>query len=372
MLFQTLAILAIAPGYALSAPWHHGPSRHRDNSTIVNINLLDSAASIKEAAAFPIEAFSTSNEEATTEAPCTEEDDANVITGEISTSTSTVKRAALLAALLPKGQGIRLWSTAQGIVTGAVQLSLSAFNPKSITQSAPAIFSTAPDGTAALEVHFKSGSWTYKGPKPSALSFYGRPLDFTGAKEVTTSYQVFFPSGFDFVKGGKLPGLYGGNDPSVAQGCSGGRRDTRCFSVRFMWRANGAGELYTYLPDPSFGSDFAGNTNLCTTVSGSVCSSVYGASVGRGSFYFPTGQWTTIAQRVRLNDPGVSNGELELIVEGESKFTIGGLRFTDSVNTAPVGLQAQSFFGGSTSDWASSNDQSLFMKNFNMVVTENF
>jgi len=113
-----------------------------------------------------------------------------------------------------------------------------------------------------------------------------------------------------------------------------------------MWRTGGKGELYTYLPDPSFGSKFAGNKNLCTKVPNSECNSVYGASVGRGSFTFPTGEWTTIAQRVKLNDDGKSNGELELIVNGESKFTLDGLRFTDSKEARMFGLQMQSFFGG--------------------------
>ena len=113
-----------------------------------------------------------------------------------------------------------------------------------------------------------------------------------------------------------------------------------------MWRTDGDGELYTYLPDPSLGSQFSGNKNLCTKVKGSECNSVYGASVGRGSFRFAKNAWTTIAQRVKLNDNGKSNGEMELIVNGESLFTVTGLRFTDSGEGRFVGLQMQSFFGG--------------------------
>ena len=55
------------------------------------------------------------------------------------------------------------------------------------------------------------------------------------------SYEVAFDSGFDWVKGGKLPGLRGGPDPN---NCSGGNQanGTNCFSTRLMWRTNGAGE----------------------------------------------------------------------------------------------------------------------------------
>jgi hypothetical protein len=55
------------------------------------------------------------------------------------------------------------------------------------------------------------------------------------------SYEVAFDFGFDWVKGGKLPGMRGGPDPN---NCSGGNQanGTNCFSSRVMWRTNGAGE----------------------------------------------------------------------------------------------------------------------------------
>lgn len=55
------------------------------------------------------------------------------------------------------------------------------------------------------------------------------------------SYEVAFDFGFDWVKGGKLPGIRGGPDPTT---CSGGNQatGTNCFSSRVMWRTNGAGE----------------------------------------------------------------------------------------------------------------------------------
>ncbi len=55
------------------------------------------------------------------------------------------------------------------------------------------------------------------------------------------SYEVAFDSGFDWVKGGKLPGLRGGPD---VNNCSGGSQadGTNCFSSRIMWRKEGAGE----------------------------------------------------------------------------------------------------------------------------------
>lgn len=76
--------------------------------------------------------------------------------------------------------------------------------------------------------------------------FYAKPLDISKANSVTLEYKVFFPGDFDWVKGGKLPGLYGGHTR-----CSGGNSALDCFSTRLMWRAGGAGELYLVRPGPS-------------------------------------------------------------------------------------------------------------------------
>jgi hypothetical protein len=58
-------------------------------------------------------------------------------------------------------------------------------------------------------------------------------------------YDVMFEDGFDAVRGGKLPGLYGGG-----RSCSGGHpaEDNECFSVRLMWRADFNGVSYMYVP----------------------------------------------------------------------------------------------------------------------------
>jgi opacity protein-like surface antigen len=59
-------------------------------------------------------------------------------------------------------------------------------------------------------------------------------------ESMMVSYEVAFDAGFDWVKGGKLPGLRGG----TPNGCSGGNQadGTSCFSSRTMWRTDGEGE----------------------------------------------------------------------------------------------------------------------------------
>ena len=107
-----------------------------------------------------------------------------------------------------------------------------------------------------------------------------------------------------------------------------------------MWRENGEGEFYTYLP-PALSS----NQKVCS-LPNSHCNPTYGASVGRGSFKFATGAWTYITERVRLNDAGRANGELQLWVNGKSVLDIDGLELRNSESGKIRGMQMQTFFGG--------------------------
>jgi hypothetical protein len=112
----------------------------------------------------------------------------------------------------------------------------------------------------------------------------------------------------------------GGDNDEVATTSSGGRHDERGWSSRLMWRTGGAGEMYTYLP-PSFSA----NQALCHVPPYSTSNPTYGTSVGRGSFFFQRGEWTTVTQRMRLNHAGQENGELELFVNGQSRINVSGL-----------------------------------------------
>ncbi|KIJ63380.1 polysaccharide lyase family 14 protein [Hydnomerulius pinastri MD-312] len=144
------------------------------------------------------------------------------------------------------------------------------------------------------------------GSKPAGgADFYATPLNLSGALNVTLEYEVFFPADFDWVKGGKLPGLYGGHT-----GCSGGASARDCFSTRLMWRPNGVGELYLYAPKDK-------QTKALCSDPQSVCDASYGLSVGRGSFGYNAGNWTRLQQNVVLNTPGKQDGVFTLFVDGK-------------------------------------------------------
>jgi len=172
------------------------------------------------------------------------------------------------------------------------------------------------------------------------------------------SYEVAFDSGFDWVKGGKLPGLRGGPDPN---NCSGGNQanGTNCFSSRLMWRTDGAGEVYAYIPRPN---------NICSD-SGVLCNDQFGISLDRGSFTFASGQWNRVTLLVRLNNPSnVANGQAVLYFNDVQALEHDDLYFRSSDVITAGGMYFSTFFGGDDSSWAPSNLTHTYFRNFQLFA----
>lgn len=143
-------------------------------------------------------------------------------------------------------------------------------------------------------------------------------------------YFVRFPSDFDFVKGGKLPGFYGGTNISggnIPNGSDG-------FSTRFMWRSEGQGEVYAYLPS----------------------STKFGTSLGRGSFRFVPGKWHCIEQELNLNTPGQPDGQVRVWLDSEPVFEQAQLFFRSVGELRIEGVFFSTFFGGGDPSWAPPRD----------------
>lgn len=184
----------------------------------------------------------------------------------------------------------------------------------------PPIFSSPNPGhegiSEAWEAFYPEGSINpgNKEHPPGGFGFYLKgPPEFSdklkepgGATEVLMSYEVAFEEGFAWRLGGKLPGIYGGVGDS-AYGCTGGRQTDRChcFNLRLMWRGDGLGELYAYVPLSSSNAE-----RLKRVPPKSIQHADYGFSVGRGAFRFPAAEWVAIAQRVKMNTVGRADGEI--------------------------------------------------------------
>lgn len=90
------------------------------------------------------------------------------------------------------------------------------------------------NGTTVLAVSYPKGSYSAKGGGIGGSKF--AVLGGSHARAML-SFDVAFADNFDFVKGGKLHGLFAGTG-----GCSGGTLDDTCTSLRFMFREGGQGE----------------------------------------------------------------------------------------------------------------------------------
>jgi hypothetical protein len=152
-------------------------------------------------------------------------------------------------------------------------------------------------------------------------------------------YSLRFQPGFQFVKGGKLPGFFGGS------GGSGGIHHDDGFSTRYMWRTNGAGEVYAYLPGAS------GD----------------GESLGRGSWTFTPGRWTTIEQQIHLNTPGRADGTVTVWLNGRQVFTKPDLTYRTTPDLHIDGLMFSTFFGGGDPSWASPTNQYIDFAGFTIT-----
>ena len=98
---------------------------------------------------------------------------------------------------------------------------------------------SSPSGPV-LRVTYPEGSFSHD---TGGAQFYSlwNTTDGSSFRTMMVSYELAFDSNFDWVKGGKLPGLRGGLNST---GCSGGNQadGLSCFSTRLMWRRDGAGE----------------------------------------------------------------------------------------------------------------------------------
>ena len=99
-----------------------------------------------------------------------------------------------------------------------------------------------------------------------------------------------------------------------------------------------------------------------------VCNFEYGHSFGRGTFRFTRGKWHRLGQYLKLNTPGRRDGEIRLQFDGKDVFELGGLIFRKDYKVKIDSLYFNTFFGGSTSDWASTADVYTYYKNFTISV----
>ncbi len=154
-------------------------------------------------------------------------------------------------------------------------------------------------------------------------------------------YTLQFASDFEFVKGGKLPGISGG-----PESVTGGRPadGTNGFSARLMWRRDGRGEAYVYhMHQPGkYGESFRFPED----------------------FRFPRNEPANVRMMVVMNTPGQRDGMLRVWIQSARQAERLVLERTDmewrkSGDIKADSVQFEVFHGGDDQTWAPQSPSSV-------------
>ncbi len=210
-------------------------------------------------------------------------------------------------------------------------------------------------GSKSLVVKYEEGETT------ASKTQWKLELD-AGYEELFLTYRIRFDDNFDFVRGGKLPGLIGGagnTGGSVPNGTDG-------WSGRMMWRTDGSSGSplspdranivqYLYHPDqPStFGEDLRWDDN----------------AAGNWAT-FDSDVWYHFQHRIVMNTPGQNDGIVQAWLDGEMVLDVQDIRFRDVASLQIDQMYFSTFFGGSSQIWEASKDEYAYFDDF--VIAEDF
>jgi nitrous oxidase accessory protein NosD len=213
---------------------------------------------------------------------------------------------------------------------------------------------------ASLMVQYPAGS---SGPGEGGaqwLAEYETDID-----EAYLSYRVKFRDGFDFVRGGKLPGLAGGSAPSGNAPADG----IRGWTGRMMWRTDFTG--FSGQPEQAItqGISYAKHVNSGFDQDGQQEDTAYWIEDNGSDTAMAAGVWYTIRQRIKLNNPGQRDGILQIWLDGRMVLDQQDVQFRDTSNLKIDRFFFSTFFGGGD-DWRSSKDEVAFFDDFRITVPQ--
>lgn len=208
----------------------------------------------------------------------------------------------------------------------------------------------APLFTTSLQVNYPQGS---VGPEQGGAQFPMLFEKWQGLqplyRSLTLEYCLKFNDGFDFRKGGKLPGLMGGGD---SWSRSGGQQPNGAngWTLRYMWRSEGRAVIYAYLP---------------ASPNGRYGNQPWGQDIELYKRFKP-GQWHCLKQSVTINELGKEDGQLRVWFDGELVLDRSDItyRLEDTPQGFIGGVYFSSFHGGNTADWAPQQDSTALFNGF--------
>lgn len=178
------------------------------------------------------------------------------------------------------------------------------------------------------------------GPFDSGSQFIAR---ITPAKSYFLDYFVKFDKSFEFVLGGKLPGLTsGGGDYTGGVVPTNGEG----WSARYMWSTNNA-ILYLYYLDQT---------------------SIYGDNVSTNQV-IEKDKWYRLTQEIVVNDPDQYNASIRVWLNGRLVIEKKNFRLRIAPNGLIDSFYFSTFFGGNDASWAPTVDCKAYFDDI-VVSTE--
>jgi hypothetical protein len=145
-------------------------------------------------------------------------------------------------------------------------------------------------------------------------TFPWEPRVLQGKANACLSYQVLFPAGFDFQRGGALPGIAGAD--------AGEQGDK--FLARLAWRPKATG-----------------GATVRITENGTTRS----LPAERQAFEFPRGKWVKLEQEVVLNTPKNNDGVLRVWVDGTLAIDRADMNYRAKPDVMISGVSVDVFYG---------------------------
>ena len=186
-------------------------------------------------------------------------------------------------------------------------------------------------------------------------------LELSGKhEELYSSYRIKFKTGFDFVRGGKLPGLGGGSTPTGAKKATG----VNGWSGRMMWRTDFQGTPGNPAQLTSRVISYAKYANSGFNNLGEQADKKYLRDAAKNLITLKSGVWFSIAQRIKMNDPGIANGIIQIWVDNVKVFDQNDVLFRTDEKLKIDVFYFSTFFGGSNKAWATSKHETVLFDDF--------
>jgi hypothetical protein len=183
----------------------------------------------------------------------------------------------------------------------------------------------------------------------SGFGLFAAPQHAFPSTSATFSYKVYIDNDFDWVRGGKLPGLFIGSP-----GASGGNWEANAGSVRVVWQRKGIACLYVYIPlQVSTSGTKEGALHAQSAEFRDCCHMTKkGCHLWHtGPLTFTKGAWNDVSISLTLNHIGSHDGSVQLTVNDRS-VSCSGLTWRSQPHLQICGVSIQTFYGGSSPEAA--------------------